>query len=268
MAAHSDLERLVSAVQGSAKYRQVAPQLIASIGAAELGKGRSWKEAVKATKNKLHQVAGAYFADRPAYARHLADLAEASTAEGRASACRAIMAQHASTRERLPTLDRFYTTIFAGLPPITSVLDLACGLNPLARPWMPLAEGAVYTACDVFQDQVDFLNGCFALLGTPGQVFVCDLLSGAPNQTADVALLLKTLPCLEQADKGIGPRLLAQVRAPVVVVSYPAQSLGGRAKGMVSNYAAQFAALAEGQPWTVTRFDFPGELVFRIQRSG
>lgn len=266
MTAQADLDRLVDAVQESAKYRHVAPQLIRSLGAAELGKGRSWKEAVKATKNKLHQVAGAYLPDRPAYARYLAELAQAATPEDRAAVCRVILAQHASTRERLPILDRFYTTIFAGLPPITSILDLACGMNPLARAWMPLADGAAYYACDIFQDQIDFLNGCFALLEMPGEATVCDLLSGASAQAADVALLLKTLPCLEQADKGIGPRLLAQVQAPVVIVSYPARSLGGRAKGMVATYAAHFAALAEGQPWTVTRFEFPGELVFRIQR--
>jgi 16S rRNA (guanine(1405)-N(7))-methyltransferase len=266
MAAPSDLARLVAAVQASAKYRHIAPALIASIGAGELHKGRSWKEAVKATKNKLHQVAGAYFPERPAYARHLAELAQAATPEARLEACRAIMAQHASTRERLPILDRIYSTLFADLPPIRSILDLACGLNPLARPWMPLPPDAVYSACDIFQDQVDFLNACFALLEIPGEARVCDLLSAAPSQAADVALLLKTLPCLEQADKGIAARLLAQVQAPVVFVSYPAQSLGGRAKGMVVNYAAQFAALAEGQLWTVTRFEFPGELVFRIRR--
>jgi 16S rRNA (guanine(1405)-N(7))-methyltransferase len=60
--------------------------------------------------------------------------------------------------------------------------------------------------------------------------------------------------------------LLAQIDAPVIVVSYPAASLGGRRKGMVESYGAAFAALVAGQPWRVTRFDFPGELVFRIER--
>lgn len=266
MTAQPELDRLVAAVQAGAKYRHIAPDLIRAVGAAELAKGRSWKEAVKATKNKLHQVAGAYFPERPDYARALAELARADTPEARAALCRTIMAQHASTRERLPILDRFYAMLFADLPPITSVLDLACGLNPLARLWMPLPPSAVYYACDVFRDQVDFLNACFALLEMPGEAAVCDLLSAVPPQRTDVALLLKTLPCLEQADKGIGPRLLAQVQAPVVLVSYPAQSLGGRAKGMVATYAAQFEALAADQPWMVTRYDFPGELVFRIRR--
>lgn len=60
--------------------------------------------------------------------------------------------------------------------------------------------------------------------------------------------------------------LLDAVDAPVVVVSYPSRSLGGHAKGMAETYARHFATLAAGQPWRVTRFDFPTELVYRIER--
>ena len=261
-----ELARLVAAVTESAKYRQVAPELVAAIGASELAKGRSWKEAVKATKNKLHQVAGAYLPERPDYRGWLDRLAQASSPAAQAEVCKAIMAHHASTRERLPVLEQFYTTLFAGLPPIASVLDLACGLNPLARPWMPLSPDASYFACDIYQDQADFLNRCFELLGVAGRAAVCDLVQAAPDQEADVALLLKAIPCLEQIDKRIGPRLLEQVRAPVVIVSYPVQSLGGRQKGMATTYAANFEALAAGRSWQVNRYDFPQELVFRIIR--
>ena len=52
----------------------------------------------------------------------------------------------------------------------------------------------------------------------------------------------------------------------MVVISFPARSLGGRSKGMVDNYADHFAELIAGQPWQVTRFDFPTELVFRVMR--
>src|SRR5690606_6376200 len=119
-----DLARLIEAVQASAKYRAIAPSLIEAVGRDELAKGRRFKDAVKATKNKLHQVAGAYFPDRPPYDRWLADLAAAAPDPvQQRSVLRAIMAQHASTRERLPILDDFYATALAGLPPLHSVLD-------------------------------------------------------------------------------------------------------------------------------------------------
>lgn len=262
----AEVARLVATVTASAKYRHVATSLVASIGAAELAKGRSFKDAVKATKNKLHQVAGAYLPEKQDYRRWLDTLAAAGTRAAQMDACRTIMAQHASTRERLPGLDLFYATVLADLPPIHRVLDLACGLNPLARHWMPLAADAQYHACDIYADQAEFLKRAFALLGMDGTATVCDLLQGPPAQPVDVALLLKTIPCLEQLDKTIGPRLVDQITAPVVLVSYPAQSLGGRQKGMAATYAAHFAALAAGQAWQVTRFDLPGEIVFRVLR--
>jgi len=54
------LDELVQAVLASPKYRAISEELIRSIGARELSARRGMKEAVKATKNKLHQVAGAY----------------------------------------------------------------------------------------------------------------------------------------------------------------------------------------------------------------
>ncbi len=260
------LAALVDAVQASAKYRHIDPHLAESVGAAELEKGRSLKDAIKATKNKLHQVAGAYFPDKPTYRTWLAQLAAAEDLSARRVVAQTVMAQHASTRERLPLLDAFYATVLGGLPPIQSLLDLACGLNPLALSWMPLSPTTRYLACDIYQDQVDFLNGWLALSGQEGVAFVGNLLADAPLPSADVVLLLKTIPCLEQADKGIGPRLLARITAPVVIISYPARSLGGRAKGMVDTYAEHFAQLVAGQAWPVTRFDFPTETVFRIER--
>ena len=50
------------------------------------------------------------------------------------SACRDILTLHSSTRERLPILDRFYRAVFEITGQPASILDLGCGLNPLACP--------------------------------------------------------------------------------------------------------------------------------------
>ncbi|MFN3979479.1 MAG: hypothetical protein ACK4SA_03715, partial [Caldilinea sp.] len=62
-------------------------------------------------------------------------------------------------------------------------------------------------------------------------------------------------------------RLLDELTARVLIVSFPAQSLGGRRKGMVETYAAQMDALLTGRDWAVERFEFVSELVFRIRRN-
>ena len=51
MQSSEELRRVVEAVKASAKYRAVGEELVFNLAAAELGKGRSHKDAVKATKN-------------------------------------------------------------------------------------------------------------------------------------------------------------------------------------------------------------------------
>lgn len=262
------LDTLVETVLSSAKYREVAPALIRAIGAQELRKRRNQKEAVKATKNKLHQTIGAYWQGNQEYADWLEQLTKAAADPAqRRTVCQTIMRHHASTRERLPLLPDFYATIFADLPPIHSILDLACGLNPLTIPWMSLAADAIYHACDIAHDQAAFLNRALPLLGVQGSATVCNLLEGVPTTKADVVLLLKTLPCLEQVDPTIGERLFTTIDAPVLIVSFPGQSLGGRHKGMTTTYPAHLQALLQQSDWQVTPFPFATELVFRLMRT-
>jgi 16S rRNA (guanine(1405)-N(7))-methyltransferase len=263
------LERLVEDVLAGAKYRDICPELVASIGEQELTRRRNFKEAVKATRNRLHQVGGAYFAGREDYAGWLAELEQAARSSDDAAlreACRRVMSHHASTRERLPILDQFYTSLLADLRPIRSVLDIACGLNPLAIPWMPLEDGTEYYACDIYQGMMDFLDRFMALTRMHGHSQTCDVLHSCPDQRIDVAFLLKTIPCLEQIDKQAGSRLLHAINAQYLIVSFPARSLGGRHKGMVANYETHFRTLIAGERWTVARYEFATELVFVVRK--
>jgi 16S rRNA (guanine(1405)-N(7))-methyltransferase len=264
-----DLQRLLAAIGASSSYKTVCQELTLNIGHSELQKRRNLKEAIKATKNKLHQVAGAYLPGDMHYGRWLAELgAAAQNADNTAlrNSCRRVMAMHASTRERLPILDAFYVTTLAGCAPIHSVLDLACGFNPLAIPWMPLAPGASYVACDVFTDMMDFLRVCMPLLHVRGQGVACDILTSAPDQPVDLALLLKALPCLEQLDKGAGLRLLDALNAHYLLVSFPVATLAGRDKGMAENYEARLREMIARRDWAVQRFVFATELAFLITK--
>nr|AIA14252.1 Ribosomal RNA methyltransferase (FmrO) [uncultured bacterium] len=177
------------------------------------------------------------------------------------------MRHHASTRERLPILEGFYATTLASLGPVRSVLDLACGLNPLALPWMPLAPDARYYACDIYADMIAFLNSFFAQAGIRGQARVCDLVASAPDEQVDLALVLKALPPLDQQAKHAGRNLLRALNARHILVSFPAHSLGGRGKGMAENYEQRFRALADAEGWSIERFVFPTELAFLVRKD-
>lgn len=264
-----ELELLVEAICRSAKYRHVCPEVIRSIGAHELVSRQNWKKALKATKNKLHQVGGAYFdmaLDYDSWLRRLQDAAASADSHALRSTCAEMMKCQSSTRERLTILDHFYAELLAGLAPPRVVLDIACGLHPLAIPWIPLDSGAEYYAYDIYTDLVQFLNAFLSVAGVSGQAEARDVVQSPPTREADVAFVFKSLPCLEQLDRTAGQRLLEAIRVPHVFVSFPVRSLGGRDKSMLRNYEAHFWQIAAGKGWSVQRFLFATELVFRISK--
>lgn len=281
--ADAALDELVAAVRASARYRDIAEPLVRRLGERELAKRRNLKEAVKATRSKLHQVAGAYI-EEPRYAAWLAELRgvweEADAAPDgeqlRRAALRRIMARHASTRERLPILDQFYAQTLATVGPVRSVLDIACGLNPLTLAWAPLADEVTFYACDIYADMMAFLDGYFALEtshtrpGLRGRAETRDVIASPPTQRADLALILKAIPCLEQVDRSAGERLLRAINADHLLISFPVHSLGGRSKGMLATYEARFHDLMEqtgiGASAEVRRFEFATELAFLVSR--
>lgn len=270
------LQALVAAVLASAHYRQVSPELVRRIGGRELARRRSFKEAVKATKNTLHQVGGVYQSGKEDYDAWLSMLERGYSSGDRDEvrvACARVMEHHTSTRERLPILHEFYQRIFAELGPIRSVLDLACGLNPLAIPWMPLEPGAAYYAYDIYADMMRFLGGYFALEAASGPArarghsAVRDILAEPPTEAADVALLLKAIPCLEHLDASAGNRLLHAIAAKHLVISFPAHGLSGRGRGMAATYEGRFMSLIAGGSWSLKRYAFASELVFVVSKE-
>lgn len=277
------LDTLVAEIQASAKYRHVCPDLIRRLGAKELGAKRSLKEAVKETKNTLHQIGGAFLDRPPHYASWREQLKQAADMPPVLSSppsflsssvfpqslkpvCVNIMESHASTRERLSLLETFYAQTLARVAPVRSILDVCCGLNPLALPWMPLAPDAAYHACDIYGDMMAFHNDFFAIAGVAGHAQTWDAAHTPPTQSAHVALLLKALPPLEQTNKAAALHLLRSLQAEHILVSFPTRTLGGKDKNMGAHYETRFRALIAEEPWHIERHEFTNELCFLVSK--
>jgi len=280
------VEDVVQAVQTSKRYQWVAPSVVARLAAEEMPKSRNAAEAQKRTKRRLHQIFGAYAAPLP-YAE-IARRIVAAPSTGDAlddppqgdalddpprgdaldDVCRWVLEQHASTRERLPMLSSFYADIFRITGKPRRLLDVACGLNPFAWPWMGLDARCEYVAFDIDVQLCPLLDRLLTRLGVPHRTEVADAVSEIETPQADVALLLKAIPCLEQQASGIGLTLIDGVQARWLVVSYPTRSLSGRGKGMARTYRAQFSSMLEQRPWRFEEIEFPSELVFIIDKSG
>jgi len=266
---HNQLEQLVKTVLKSSKYRNVCEDLIKNIGVRELSKRQNVKTAIKATKNKLHQIGGAYFLKKPVYGAWLEKLRIAKGSGDKdlfRKACAETMSCHYSTRERLDILDLFYTRIFSLLPPVHSIMDVACGFHPLSIPWMPISEGVKYYAYDVYTDMITFLNEFMIINKTQGLAEVRDVIQHTPRTRTDLAFILNTIPCLEQIEKSAGLKVLESLNANFLVVSFPVKTLGGREKDMRKHYEARFNELTKEKDWDIQRLEFKSELVFIITK--
>ena len=264
-----DLEALVAEVTKGPKYALIDPHLVRQIAAEEANRQPKLGLAIKSTRTRLHQLVGAYYDKPTTYERLnelLCGLLDNSNEALRSFAFQA-MPLHASTAERLPFLENFYNASLQTLGPVRSVFDLGCGLNPLAIPFLPLAEGFTYQATDVLIPMIDFLKAYFAKTGIKGQAGLLDLSSQIPDGEADLVIMLKLIPLLDQIDKSIAPRLLQNLKAKAVLVSFPLKSLGGRGKGMLSTYQKRFDGLAAGLQAKIDEYQFPNELVYLIRKG-
>lgn len=263
------LDEVVAAVLSSRRYRTLYPPTVRRMAQVQLSAaGGRVAEATKRTKRALHQIFGAYVPQPPRYARLLEQLREAPDEAGRRAVLGRAMGQHASTRERLEHLEAFYAGLaepLGGSP--RAVLDVACGLGPLAAPWWGLATGTVIHAWDIDVALVEFVAGCLRELGMEPRAATVDLLDVPSWPRVDVALVLKTLPCLEQQRAGAGEALLAAIDAPRIVVSFPTRSLGGRSKGMRDTYATWFEALLSRRGWDADACTIGPELVYVVRRE-
>lgn len=248
---------IVERVLGSSRYRTVDPALVARVAAEELPKAHNTDDAVKRVKRRLHQAVGAFRTRVAATPRWpIGDPAALR------AACLDAMRAHASTRERLGSLERFYPNIWerTGVP--AAVLDLGCGLNPLALPWMGIGPAA-YHAVEVDAGTLETVRGFLHAIGQPHRVEARDLVAEPSTEPADVALLLKLVTTLDRQDPDGATRVLRGLRAPHAVVSFAARSLGGRG-GRERTYRDRMERLAveSGRVREMAESSVPNELVF------
>jgi 16S rRNA (guanine(1405)-N(7))-methyltransferase len=258
------VEAVVAAVKGSRKYRDTHEATIRLLAVEAVSQHKKAKPAEKAVRKRLHSIMAPYLGD-PDYelaAQRLSELFAAG-ADGDAvrAACADLMHTHLSTRERLPILEQFYGDIFAVTGPPRRLLDLGCGLNPLALRWMGLPPGAEYWAYDIHEPRVAFLNQYFTLEGLPPLAVAQDIALRPPTEPGDVALFLKEVPRFERNYPDHGRALLRGLAVRHLVVSFPTVSTHG-GRNLTNRYRDFFHDLIEGTGWPVEERLFDSEVVF------
>jgi 16S rRNA (guanine(1405)-N(7))-methyltransferase len=260
------VEAIVAAVKQSKKYRDTHEETVRLLAEDALKRYRKHKPALKSVREQLHSIMAPYLGD-PDYEAAIEQLKAAFASRDPAqikATCRDLMVAHLSTRERLPILEEFYREIFHVTGKPRSILDIACGLNPLAFPWMDLEPPIDFYAYDIHEPRIAFLNQYFALQGLPQLARVQDVAHHFPQETADVALFLKEMPRFERNYHGRGRPLLQALRVRHIIISFPTISTHG-GRNLTDRYRHFLHQLIDGLGWGVTELLFAGELVFCLE---
>ncbi|MBN2047746.1 MAG: hypothetical protein JW750_07890, partial [Anaerolineaceae bacterium] len=246
----------------------IPPETVIDLIQRELNEGLKPKAAVKATRQKMHNIIAPYLGD-PDYEQERLNLTEAlqsADPQAEKDACLRILETHASTLERIPILDRFSQELFNVTGTPASIIDLACALHPFSLPWMNLPRETAYHAYDLHQPRVDLINHYFRLRGMRPLAEKRDILLDPPAFHADVAFLFKEAHRLEQRQRGCNLPLWQALNVEWLLVSLPVQSLG-RGHDLEEKHRALVARIIEGQNWQMSEKIIENEMVFFIRKS-
>ena len=249
----------MSEIAISKKYRDICPDTVRRVFETERAKYKSEKEADKAAKAHLHQITGAFMT---ADEMKTADKLLRAYKEGDSEAFQRTLRLHSSTRERIDGAEALYTRIMAAAGEPQSVLDLACGLNPLILGGM----GLTVRGMDISGGCVRLVNEWARVMEWDVRAECRDLLCGPEMEKSDLALMMKLRPVLEQQRKGSAMALVQSVPAETICVTFPMRTLGGRKVGMEQHYSEWFEGNLPEEFEIIERFVEADELCYAARR--
>lgn len=247
----------------SRNYRDICPDTVRRVWSECEKRYKRAKDVDRAAREALHGISGAFMT--PQEARQLAYDMQAWCVNKTDAGLERMLGRHASTRERLPLpdMDAMYDRIFSITGRPRSVLDLACGINPIYLG----ARGVSTMGIDVSGTAVYAVNCFHDSYRMPVSAHCADLLcpGSIPGERFDIALLFKLLPLLERQESGSPMQILQAVNAEFLVVSFPTRTLGGRNVGMAAHYSDWMQAHIPTTRRTAAQFEARNELFFILQ---
>ncbi len=134
-----------------------------------------------------------------------------------------LLKTHSSTSERLefyPQLEKIILDL-----KINSILDLGCGLNPLA-----LSNKEIeYFATDINVDELSIIEEYFKKNKFKGHTFVYDLRNISSDlPKTDLTILFKVLDVVSKKDRKLSESIILSVKSKYILVSFSTKKISGK----------------------------------------
>ncbi len=254
-------EKALNDILTSKKYSDICPDTVKNAFLEQTKRHGKLKDADKAARAHLHAITGAFIT--PDELKSAKKAIREWMAGDEEAFWRAIE-NHSSTRERAEIADELYTRAFSACEKVETILDLACGINPIFLGKMGYTN---VTGLDIHAGCAELINECAEFFGWKTRARAQDLILNPPEEEADITLMMKLLPVLETQKPGAAKALLASVKSRYMLVTFPTQTLGGKKVGMEKHYTEWFETQIPDNLCVIDRFVIGNELAYTLERK-
>jgi len=248
----------LSAILRSKKYAPLPEDTVRRAFLRALSAHRNLKDADKAARGALHQMCTMFFSENE---RKRAYAFLDSGGPFDRELLFELFKCHASSRERLKSMDALYDRVFARVGERPDVVDYACGLNPL---YLGM-RGIPALGLDIHRDAVMIVNRWAREARYPVKAEVFDILSTDAYPEGTLALAMKLLPVLEREKRGFAREFLLRVKCGYLLATFPTRTLGARSVGMEAHYSDWFLAQLPERFAIMERFVIENELCYLLE---
>ena len=137
-----------------------------------------------------------------------------------------LLETHNSTKERLADYPIIKELILKLNP--KSILDLGCGLNPLAL--LDIINNIEYYASDINENDLDLIAKYFKINNIKGKTFVYDLrnIGSEKLPSVDICIIFKVLDIIEKKGHRLAEKILSTIDSKYLLVSFATRKLSNK----------------------------------------
>jgi len=139
-----------------------------------------------------------------------------------------LLKTHSSTKERIES--NSYPLIIREIKKLNpqSILDLGCGINPIAISKKLNPKILKYFASDIKENDLEIVKKFFAKNKIKGKVYTSNLTKEKEFPKTDLCILFKVLDIIETKGHKIAENILKKIPSKVILISFSTKTLSSK----------------------------------------